>query len=334
MAVLKVLSSIADMPAGDPVDTSSYTPITNAAWLAPYVTEGIGLNNLTFPNGGPPIELGSTVSDFWFSTYFYTNDGGWVSSNVVRLEGPTSELVRLYSNTSENLQFEYWNGSAWTLIVTVTTAASTRFRIDIHANIADSGGVLEVFKDGISQGSLTGDTKFTADTGVSQFRLGAVSPNTGTTTPTGFSAVIAADEDTRSMVVSQTALDSNGTHTAWTGDYTAVDEAGIDDLDYISSTAAGDTETYGFGNLDATFNTGYDVLAVSVNARAKKTGAGAGFIKPCVYSGTTLGEGTSSALDIVYEPHSHIFAVDPDTATAWTISGVNAAQVGVKSSAS
>ena len=101
-----------------------------------------------------------------------------------------------------------------------------------------------------------------------------------------------------------------------------------------SNTTAAQTSTFAMTNTDAAFATNYEVVGLGVCARSSRGSSGVGYVKPAVYSNVTLGTGTSTQLDVTWGRAYHIFTQDPDTATTWTVSGIDAAELGVQSSAS
>lgn len=110
--------------------------------------------------------------------------------------------------------------------------------------------------------------------------------------------------------------------------YTLVDEATVNgDTDYVQGSTVGDVDTYGFGDLSSTPTT---IDAVQVTAFAEKTDAGSRSIALQVKSGATTSDGSNYALAASYGKFERILTTDPNTATAWTGSGVNAMQGGPK----
>ena len=98
----------------------------------------------------------------------------------------------------------------------------------------------------------------------------------------------------------------------------------------MSSSTIGDEDLYTYPAL-----TGSTIYAAVVNLRAEKDNSGTRSIRALAESGgTTVDSGTDFPLSQnVYADYQGIFEVDPNTGVAWTISGVNAAQFGIKTSA-
>jgi hypothetical protein len=124
----------------------------------------------------------------------------------------------------------------------------------------------------------------------------------------------------------------NGASTDFTGDYTDVDDAlGADDGDTTVTvgTAVDEQQDYTFEDLPNESET-TTVHAVKFVALAKKTEAPNKQIATLVTSNVTEAESTQQQLLETYSAISDIYLTDPDTATAWTISGVNAVKAGIK----
>jgi len=111
--------------------------------------------------------------------------------------------------------------------------------------------------------------------------------------------------------------------------YLLVDDGFNHDSDstYVESPTVGEQDTYAMGNLPTTPLT---ILAVCPLIIAKKTDAGTRAIVPVIRSGGTDYEGTDAYLGTSYDVYREAFIEDPATAAAWTESGVNAIEVGVK----
>jgi len=98
------------------------------------------------------------------------------------------------------------------------------------------------------------------------------------------------------------------------------------DTDYVSDATGGDRDLYTYPALGVTGT----VIAVQTGAVARKDDAGARNLALVVKSGATTSDGTTQALAASYGGYTRIDTVDPNTAAAWTVANVNAAQFGVK----
>jgi len=126
--------------------------------------------------------------------------------------------------------------------------------------------------------------------------------------------------------------DSAGDDTDWTPDsgnnYERVDEnPPDDDTSYVETSTSTDRDLYNYESLPSEVDT---VKGLQINTQRRVT-AGTETFKTVIKTGTTTdadaGESTS---DTSYDWQYRISETDPDTASAWTESGVNAAQFGVE----
>jgi len=113
-----------------------------------------------------------------------------------------------------------------------------------------------------------------------------------------------------------------------TDHYALVDEAVCnDDTDYVEDGTTDDKDLYDYAALQ--YITG-GIKGLQVNTQARITDATSFNLKTTCHSGTTDSDDAGQALAASYANHRRVIELDPDTAAAWTVSGVNAAQFGVK----
>lgn len=135
----------------------------------------------------------------------------------------------------------------------------------------------------------------------------------------------------------------DGSHLEWdtvngTGGalhYEGVDEGVPDDANttFVESILGGGPNYYDNDTYDAddfTFPSGHDVIdEVRVYGVASLVGSDSGLTyDTCVHSGSTLSCGTYQSLSFAYEEYSTTWTTDPDTASAWTDSGIDAVEIG------
>lgn len=112
--------------------------------------------------------------------------------------------------------------------------------------------------------------------------------------------------------------------TASTGssEFAMIDEATINDADYILGSAVGNISRFGCASV--TLPTGA-VAAVAIQTRALKTDAGASSIKIGITSDGTDSNGGDNALATSALSQTHIANTDPDGSVPWTAAAANAA---------
>jgi len=127
--------------------------------------------------------------------------------------------------------------------------------------------------------------------------------------------------------------DADGGTTQWTPSsgtdhYALVDEAECnDDAEYVEDDISDHKDLYDYASLQ--YVTG-GIKGLQVNTQARITDATSFDLKTTCHSGTTDSDDAGQALAASYADYRRIVELDPDTAAAWTVSGVNAAQFGVK----
>jgi hypothetical protein len=99
---------------------------------------------------------------------------------------------------------------------------------------------------------------------------------------------------------------------------------------YVTDATVGHIDRYTFPSIS-----GSQVFAVAVNIRTEKDDAGTRTIRAAVKSGGTAGDnGSDFALTLnTYADFQGLLLTDPNTGVAWTASGVNAAEFGIKTTA-
>ena len=237
-------------------------------------------------------------------------------------------LGALHLSTSQfSLVAQKWNGTTWVNVAdapSVYFAPGVRYRIDIYLKVHSTEGRIVVYVDGTKIIDFTGNTMPTG-TGNMIARMGIARYLTNTT----YSAMIISDIDSRPYNFYQLLPTGNGDETAWTGDYTSVDETGINDADAITSTAVGSVETFTFPDLPSDLNS-LELLTVILSGRAQGSGS-PGEIMGIARISTTNHESPGEyETSPNYLPQQWRFDLNPSTGLPWIGSQVNSAQFGVK----
>ena len=134
------------------------------------------------------------------------------------------------------------------------------------------------------------------------------------------------------FVVERIIPNADGATTQWSrntgaNNYAAVDDTGNDDTDYVFESTVNDIDTYGTSNLT---NTSGTVVGVEHHIVAKKDDVATREIAGVLRVNGTNYVGTTRAMTGTYALTSQRRTVSPDTGTGWTISEVNALELGVK----
>jgi hypothetical protein len=229
------------------------------------------------------------------------------------------------------------NGTTLGSASTNALSLNTWYHVEIKTLIDDSAGTVEVRINGTNSGWLnltSQDTRNAGNASVNTINLAPGSSsyfdydhlviwNTSGNAPTNFMG------DTK--VVTLYPSGDSGTNNAWTAStgsskYACVDETQTSDTDYISSTTAGNIQTFTKGACDMA-----TVRAVAINLVQEKDDASAYTIAELTRSGSTnYANATTVAPAASYVDSQWIRDQDPATSSAWTESGVDNAEFGVK----
>ena len=311
---------------------------TTLARLAPYCTEGVDITYTNDSQGFDTPDIGfqfnSYITDGWISFYLYCGDfttNNWdhyvfALRDMANYYGSPILMLRKELNANGyRMYYRYGASSQGFTSLGAITAQLHRF--DIRVKIHATAGEFTVYMDGVSIFTYTGNTSssglagFSGINGITFAREGGTSGVNRT-----ISAIIAADEDTRAMQMTNDYPTGNGYHTAWTGDYTNVDGTGFDAGDTINTMTAGAKETFTFPNLVAGVSamTPKAVVLSAYGRETTKEVRGVTRQASTDYDAGVLIPANSSA-----RGRELALNVNPATGIAWTVAEINAAQFGV-----
>lgn len=285
----------------------------------------------TFPSNNSTIltksiPLTTSVLLAWYWRLDGSTNSDFAGSAPLQFLGGGAEHIELLTLSSGAVRIK----RAGTTIVESAAgllAADTYYHFQARVEPADAGGRVEVWIDGTQVIDFTGDTRAGGDAGVDIIRFGRVGNYKvsdvvicDSTTPIGVARVVPLLPD---GVGSSSALTPSG---GAVDNYTMVDEAvPDDDTTYVYSDTEGDKDTY---TLDDTPAGTFDVLAVQATLIAKASDAGPKYVRPVLRLNGTDYAGASSPLGASYDAHRHIWDDSPDTATAFTTTELDGAELG------
>lgn len=303
----------------------------NDAYFDPgYSETGRGMQIGTITS---PVSLGG-LTDVWAGFTVGNSLGSATESNAITLfQLQTSGgqgIVRLQQTASVTRQFQYWNGSAWTSLGTLT-GFTTRMgrRIDIRCKIHGSTGEFRIYVDYVLQFSLTGNTNFFSAT-IDNFQLNGWGNFNGRTV----SEVCIADEDTRKIRIKSGAFTGNSaTNTGWTGGFANLDE--LMPSNYTASDADASVSSAGSQAMSFTktalgsFGDDGAILGVSISVRAKNDGSSADFDMLLRTGGTNYTKSHGRTINTTNtNGYYACWSLNPDGNVAWTKSAVDACELG------
>jgi hypothetical protein len=330
MSIIFAGTSVADVQTAGTIDTENDPGYVDTYCAESIRAAGSGSSNWFFMDIAPQNSL-------WIGYYqkMIVNANGNSVLPFVQFfntaYSTANALLQIDVDDPSTINLEYWNGSAFVTDASIdpNMLNSTKKRIDIHIVLSDTVGKFELYIDGTLTATLTtSDTIRTAATTIDRITLR--SPNVDTIS-CYYSGIIVADEDTRGMRLVQRLPTGAGAETDWTGAYTAIDEIGINDADFITSATANQTSTFTFNDLPSEFN-GSPIAAVVVSERVQGSAISPTTLQNVARVGSTdYPDDTEHATTTAYGPAQTVFNVNPATLTEWTASTVNAAEFGVKS---
>lgn len=277
-------------------------------------------------------DLGVNLRDHWY-TFRHVNDlatttTGRRNTAWELVDASGVGVVRIHRPGAVNDRFQRWNGSAWVDVGT-GVGAVVNFadaHCAVYAKLAVSGE-LSLYVDGVLKFTETGD--FSAYASPRAMRHGRYQAGNNS----GTMECVIADESLIGVRFSYDVPDSNGANTAWTGDYTNVDETVIDTTDVITSASAGDRETVKTASRSTKIN-GKVVKAVVLNHMSAKGTTGP--TKICTHirkSSTDYDFATDQTMTFGFKGWQQLWTTDPSTGVAWTPTDAGDANLefGVKS---
>ena len=145
--------------------------------------------------------------------------------------------------------------------------------------------------------------------------------------PTGL--VPATDFPIGPVYIEKLTPNAAGTHTDFTkvgGEFNYTAATGrTGDRGYVESSTSTDRDTYGFTN---TSSTGGTIYGVRINVLARNDSGGTTQLRTVNLSGTSTALGSAATPSTTYDTVETISETDPDTGSAWTTTGLDAAEFG------
>ena len=296
---------------------------------------------LALPNQG----WDAPITDFY--TGFALRAGANMNGTaIVSVFGDLNTTQHLSLTMDTNNRLQVARGAAGGTILATSAipfpVLSQWRSINCYFKIDDAVGRAVVKVDGVTHIDYTGDTK-NAGTNSTIDGLRITIPNA---TNNALSDLVVNDgTGTRNntysndIAVIRRLPNANGTYSQFTGsdgnsvdNYALVDEAPSDNTDYTFATTSGQKDSYNVEDLPAAT---ISVMGVRAVAKTAKSGAGsAGMTVFVRENGTdTFGPDVPLSTSFSWQGDA-IREVAPSTAAAWTVSDVNAMEIGVRSEAS
>lgn len=297
---------------------------------------------LALPNNG----WSSGITDF-YAGFALRAGAVMTNANIAATFADNNTIQHVTLSMDSNNRLTVWRGPASSGTLLATSAIPfpilSQWRsINMYVKVDDSTGRAVVKVDGTTHIDYTGDTRNGGtSTLVDGFRVAI--PNS---TNNGLADLVLND-GTGSLnntypgdiAVIRRLPNANGTYNQFTGsdgnsvdNYLLVDEAPSDNSDFTYATTSGQKDSYGVEDLPvATIS----VMGVRAVAKCAKSGAGAAGMSVFVRENGTDTFGPDIPLSTSFSWQGDtIREVAPSTSAAWTVSDVNAMEIGVRSEAS
>jgi hypothetical protein len=267
---------------------------------------------------GAAVNFPSTASN---NTFIILTSAGGTPIVQLRLNGATNKLEALSAGGSVIATGTTIVNAGWAYIELKAFVNGATSTVEVHVN-----GNVDIASTVVNLGSAS----------VAQFAI-----QTGAAATTLFDDIYCADTSGAApnntflgdVTVETEYPDSDGAHIDFTPDsgtahYARLNETIPDgDASYVASNTVGAHDSYGFGSSSAVAG---DVHAVQVTAYARKNEAGGRKLALVARPGTTDHDSAGIPLGNSYAFVSEILETNPDTAAAWTLAEINAAEFGVK----
>lgn len=329
MPIIATATAVSDFSDIDLI--GGFISTTSSSRIPAGVAEGVFILPSTSKTAKILME---PITDFWVSFYYYFNS---LSNNrpMFSLLSGGRELVYFQANgTSSSAVFRLGR----------TTAAGERAfyentdvprggtsvinKYDVHVVTDEVNGLIEVFQNGALVATVSGNTAHGTTAGIDMINFNSLRFSSSSLTYV-VSAVIVADEDTRSFEMTQLNLDSPGADTDFTGDFNSVVGTGLDDNTVMTTSVSG-TQTFQAAPLTATALDGLTVVALAGSCRARVGGTAPSPVVPIIKTGSATSDGSVVAPDLVLNPRPVISSVNPTTGLPWDVASINSAEFGIQ----
>jgi len=321
----------------------------------------VGGEDIDFPNGAAGVVVDTTAGRFRSgyarsdirsgnTTSAYSNPfpGGGVTSGwlTVRAEMNCSGAVDglqfgliqysmaqkgLWIGTGAGCQVALYkyDGSTKTKLATASNSpwvgnAVVLARFDLQVVNYGTSATVNVFVNTTPVISYTGDITVSGVSNFDAVALGAGSVGNSI----GYSEIIVANSDTRTMGLATLTPNAAGDINNWTGDYTQVSESAINDATLITDSNAGDNFECKMNSLPSGT---FWIPMVVVKARAVKGVSGLGSLSVGVKTNGTIIAPAPTAQQPYWSVTESYSQTNPVTSASWTQDDINALQINLQS---
>jgi len=304
-------------------------------------------NSSALTGGGKLSRTVANTSDFYVGFGFYMASGQeldqYNGSNVLVMRFNASngggQCALTVNDSTLQLQAIRGHENSATLLQASTSSLSydAWHYIEAHVVVSDSVGVMTVKVNGATWIDVSGeDTKAQADAGIDSIQIGTGSGQGAGSTKHDFyfdDYVYGTTDFPGQPVVIPFVPNADGAHSAWASTdvdiHSAIDELGTygntpDTASYLTGSSVSDSVSVGLTDLGRTGQ----VLGVQIATYLQKSDTGAAEVDQFFrLSGTDHVEGAISP-STSWNWAIHMSTQNPDTVAPWTVSGVDALELG------
>jgi hypothetical protein len=256
-----------------------------------------------------------------------------VSDVLIPITAPSIIQSHMFIRAQTNGTIELLGDFIVRAISGPVLSPQTWHHIEIQADI-NAAGTTNVYVDGILAVTATGDfidgtlassIVFYGNSGVNVFDDVVLQSDASTQQP------LIGEHKIHTLMPDADTAQTDWVRSSGTNDFEMIDDtipgSSNGDTDYISTATLNAKSEFSVANLAESPTT---IHAVQTVVEARKTDAGAKAVTPYVQSGATRGDGAEFSTGETYAYRDDIFLLDPNTASAWTETTVNAVLVGVE----
>lgn len=277
---------------------------------------------------------GGNLTEMWIHFRMNIDGGSFRDNNWFHIvDSVTGQSLVFADPNSGTTTFKYYIGSSTINLPNTLTHNGITQTIDIHYKIHATTGFVKVYVDG-GLHTETGDTD-TVGTLISPSaeKVRWTPPNVTTNSSVFVAEYIVGDDAASSTVglrLVDLPADGNGTHTAFTGVYTDIDEAqATPDAAFVSSSTGGQRETFTFPALPAGVPSN-GIVEVGINSLGLVNTLSD--YKHSCYIGATDYDGANVGAGVTLARHfTNFTGTSPATGVNWTKAEVEASEYGLLS---
>lgn len=250
-----------------------------------------------------------------------------------------ADIIRLRGKPDKRLVVQNWGNTAYTggTSTVAVLGESGWHYLELWGKIGNSTGAVKVWWDGSLIIDVSGVDTQNSSTSFGGFRLQSTYSNRGGLYYMDdlyfLNGASTRNNSRLGEIVTKTLFPSgNGAFSGLTGsdgdsvnNYQLVDEQTPSSTDYVGSTSTGTKDTYDFDNLSLTGT----IPAAQASMWSAKSDAGGRYGRLVVRNSTGgLSYGADETLTTSYKAFDYIYDVEPVNSTVWTVTNINAIQLG------